>query len=99
MSLAERTHILFCKQGITITSIVTALSMTITTIVLAIKGVFGRGGGGGSVSQPKDEGTLNKWLNRLANALKRLAGKAVEALSIIVGSVVGAILSFLSKAV
>ena len=99
MSLAERTHILFCKQGITITSIVTALSMTITTIVLSITGVFRRGGGGGSVSQQKDEGTLNKWLNRLANALKRLAGKAVEALSTIVGSVVGGILSFLSKAV
>ena len=73
--------------------------MTITTIVLAIKGVFGRGEGGGSVSQPKDERTLNKWLNRLANTLKSLAGKAVEALSTIVGSVVGAILSFLSKAV
>ena len=35
----------------------------------------------------------------LANALKRLAGKAVEALPAIVGSVVGAILSLLSKAV
>ena len=31
--------------------------------------------------------------------LKRLAGKAVEALPAIVGSVVGAILSFLGKAV
>ena len=65
-----------------------------STIVLAITGVFGGGGGvGGSPS--KDEG----WLDRLANALKRLAGKAVEALPAIVGSVVGAILSFLGKAV
>ena len=42
---------------------------------------------------------MKKWLDRLADALKRLAGKAVEALSAIVRSVVGAILSFLSKAV
>ena len=41
----------------------------------------------------------SSWLNRLADALKRLAGKAVETLPAIVGSVVGAILSFLGKAV
>ena len=35
----------------------------------------------------------------LADALKRLAGKAVEALPAIAGSVVGAILSFLGKAI
>ena len=39
------------------------------------------------------------WLNRLADALKRLAGKAIEALPAIVGSVVGAILSLRGKAV
>ena len=38
-------------------------------------------------------------MDRLADALKRFAEKAVEALSAIVGSVVGAILSFLGKAV
>ena len=42
---------------------------------------------------------MKKWLERLADALSRLAGKAVEALPAIVGSVVGAILSFLGKAV
>ena len=71
--------------------------MIISTIVLAITGVFGGGGGGGS--PPKDEGALKKWLDRLANALKRLAGKAVEALPAIVESVVGAILSLLGKTV
>ena len=40
-----------------------------------------------------------KWLYRLGDALERLAGKAVEALPVIVGSVVGAILSFLGKPV
>ena len=42
---------------------------------------------------------MKKWLNRLADALKRLAGKAVEALPDIVENVVGAILSFLDKVV
>ena len=46
-SLAERTRPLFCEQGINIFSILTALSMTISIIVLAITGVFGGGGGPG----------------------------------------------------
>ena len=72
--------------------------MTISTIVLVITGVsegVGRPGG----SPPENEGVLKKWLDRLGNALKRLAGKAVDALPAIVESVVGAILSFLVKAV
>ena len=73
--------------------------MTISTIVLAIAGSFGGGGGGGRGSPPKDEGVLKKGLDRLANAFTRLPGKAVEALPAIVGSVVGAILSFLGKTV
>ena len=97
-SLAGRIHTLFRKQGITIFSILTALSMTISTIVLSITGVF-RGGGETGGSPPKDEGVLKKWLDRLANALKRFAGKTAEVLPAIVGSVVGAILSFLGEAV
>ena len=92
--MAERIRTLFREQGITIFLILTALSMTISTTVLAITGVFG-GGRGARGSPPKDEG----WLGRLADALKRLAGKAVEALSAIVESVVGTILSLLGKAV
>ena len=96
-SLVEKIRTLFCEQGITIFSILTALSMTISTIVLAITSVFVGGGEAGS-SPPKDEGVLKNWLDRLADALKRLAGKAVEALPAIVGSVVGAILVvFLAK--
>ena len=90
-SLAEKIRILFREQGITIFSILTALLMTISTIILTITGVFGGGRETG--------GSLKKWLDRLANALKRLAGKAVEALPAIVGSVVGAILIYLGKAV
>ena len=97
-SLAERIRTFFCEQGITIFSIMTAFSTTISTIVLAIAGAFGGGGGTGG-STPKDEGILKKWLDRLADALKRLAEKAIEALPAIVGSVAGAILSFLGKGV
>ena len=97
-SLAERIRILFKEQGISIFSILTALSMTISTIVLAITGVFGGGRGTGG-SPPKDEGALKKWLDRLANTLKRFIRKAAEVLPAIVGSVVGAILSFLGEAV
>ena len=91
-SLAEKICTLFKEQGITIFSILTAFSVTIVTIVLAITGVFG--GTGGTGDSPKDKETLKKWLDRLADALKRLAGKAAEALPAIVGS----ILSFLGKA-
>ena len=73
--------------------------MTISTIVLAITSVFGEGGRGGGDSRPKDEGILKKWLHRLADALKRLARKAVEELPAIAGSIFGTILSFLGKAV
>ena len=60
--------------------------------------LFGRESGGTGGSPPKDEGILKKWLDRLADALNRLAGKAVEAFPAVVGSVPSAILSFLGKA-
>ena len=72
--------------------------MTISTIIFAITDVFGGGRGTGG-SPPKNEEVLKKWLDRLADALKRLAGKAVETLSAIVRSVAGAILSFFGKVV
>ena len=72
--------------------------MTISTVVLAITDVFG-GGRGIEGSPSKDKGTLKKLLDRLADALKRLAGMAAKALPAIEGSVVGAILSLLRKAV
>ena len=96
-SLAEIICTLFSEQSITIFSIMTAFSMTISTIALAIASVFGGVGVEIGGSPPKDEVVLKKWLDRLADAFKRPAGKAVEALSTILGSVVGAILSFLGK--
>ena len=97
-SLAERICTLFREQGITIAAILTALSMTISTIALAVTGVFGGGSGEAGGSPSKDKGTLKKWLDRFADALKRLTGKTAEALPAIMGSFVSAILSFLGKA-
>ena len=98
-SFGEKIRTLFREQGITIFSVLTAVSMIISTIVLAVTG----GDSGTLVSPPKDEGKFRKWLkkqlNRLANALKRLAGKAVVALPGIIGTVDGAILGFLGKTV
>ena len=83
-SLAERIRTLFREQSITIFSILTALSMTISTIVLSITGVFGGVDRGTRGTPPKDKGPLKRWLGKLADALKRLSGKVVEALSAIV---------------
>ena len=45
--------------------------------MFAITGGFGGGGREAGVAPPKDKGVLKKWLDRLANALTRLASKAV----------------------
>ena len=61
---------------------------------------FGGGGGGAGGSSSKDEEVLKKWFGRVADTLKRLAGKAVKALPAIMGSVAGAIiLSFFQRTV
>ena len=96
--LPERILTLISEQIVTIISTLTALLTGIATIVFSVMSDFG-GDRGTGVSLPKDKRALKKWLERLADVLKRLAGKAVEALPAIVRSVVGAILSFLGKAV
>ena len=98
LSLPEKIRILIREQIIVIILTLSALLAGIATIVLSIIGDFGGGGGTGG-SPPKDKGTLKKWLDRLADAFKRLARKAAEALPAIIGSVVGTILSLLGKAV
>lgn len=82
---------LFCEESITIVLVLTALFKAILPIALAVAVIFGGGGGGPAVSgstPPKDEENLKKWLNKLADTLKRPAGKAGDALPAIVESVV-----------
>ena len=60
-SLGEKIRTLFREQGITIFSVLTAVSMIISTTVLA---VTGGGGGGAPGSPPKDKGQFRKWLKK-----------------------------------
>ena len=73
-SLAERIRTLFREQGRTIFSILTAPSMTVSMSVLAITGVFGRGGGTGGAT-PKDEGVLKKMARQASRYTQKTRGK------------------------
>ena len=61
-SLAERILTLFREQGITIFSILTVLSMTISTIVLAITGAFGGNGGAGALHEKRNNLKIVYWI-------------------------------------
>ena len=73
-SFAERIRALFSEQGITIFSIMTALSMTISIIVLAIAGVFGESGGGTGDSPPID-GVLEKMVRQVSRCTQKTCRK------------------------
>ena len=73
-SLAERICILFIEQGITIFSILTTLSMTISTIVLAITGVFG-GGRRDRRFSIKRRGGLKKMVRQVSRCTQKTCRK------------------------
>ena len=76
-SLAERIRALFREQGITIFSVLTALSMAISIILLAftIVRVFGGKGGGTRGSPSRDEGVLNKMVRQTSRCTQKTCGK------------------------
>ena len=98
--LAERIRTLFREQGITIVSILTAIGMAISTLVLALTG-----GGSAPVPsptpRPPDKGGVKEWVKKhlqaLGRALANLAGKAARALPGIIGSIVSWLLGALGK--
>lgn len=97
-TLAERIRTLFREQGITIASILTAIGMAISTLVLALTG------GGGTMTpapHPSDKGGLRDWVKKhlqtLGKALGKLAGKAAAALPGIIGSIISWLLRLLAK--
>ena len=96
-TLAERIRTLFREQGITIVSILTALGMVISTLVLAVSG----GSAAVVPPTPPSKGGLREWVKKYLHALGRvlakLAAKAGAALPGLIGSVVGWLLNLLSK--
>ena len=103
-TLAERVRTLFREQGVTIVSILTAIGLAISTLVLALTG-------GGAVvapviptpTPPADKAGLKEWakkhLQALGRMLAQLAGKAAAALPGIIGNIVSWLLNLLSKTV
>ena len=89
-TLADHILTLFREQGITIASILTAIRMTISTLVLALTG--GGGGVPAPAPVPLDKGGLKEWVKKhlqsIGRVLAKLAGKAADVLPGIIGSVV-----------
>ena len=78
--MSERISTLIREQLLIIISTLTTFLTSIATIVVSVTGYFGGGGGRGGRggSSPKDEWVLNEWLNKLEDALKRLAEKLLR---------------------
>lgn len=95
-TLAERIRTLFREQGITMASILTAIGMAISTLVLALTGRSVP-----APAPPSDKGGLKDWVKKhlqsLGRALAKLAGKAAAALPGIIGSLVSWLLNLLAK--
>ena len=68
-TLAERIRTLFREQGITIASILTAIGMAISTLVLALTG--GVGSAPVPAPKPPDKSGLKEWVKKHLQALWR----------------------------
>lgn len=109
-TFAERIKTLFKEQGITLFSILTAIGMTVSTIILAITkatglstggGGGGDGGGGGGGGGPSKTPVrfVKKALQHVAKLIKNLGEKLAAALPGIIGSVCSWVFSTASKVV
>ena len=95
-TLAERIRTLFREQGITIVSILTAIGMAISTLLLALTGEGSTPDVPSPAPRPPDKGGFKEWVKKHLQA--HLAGKAPVALPGIIGSIVSWVLSTLGKA-
>ena len=99
-TLAERVRTLFREQGITVASILTAIGMAISTLVLALTG----GGSGSPTPTPPapDKDGFKEWVKKhlqsLGRVLAKLASKAAAALPGIIGSIVSWLFKTAGKA-
>ena len=91
-TLTERVRTLFREQGVTIASILTAIGMAISTLVLALTGAP-------APTPPSDKGGIKEWVKKrlqgLGRVLANLASKAAAAG--ILGSIVAWLLNLLAK--
>ena len=98
-TLKERLHILWREQGLTIISVLIAIGMTVSTLVLAI--LPGSSGSGGSSSNHPHK--VRDWVKKSLNALGRLFGKiakwALKALPGALGSIISWIFTLLKTIV
>ena len=99
LSLREKIKLVFREHGFTITAILTAFGLTISTIITSLTG----GNSGGSSTPPKNPNKVKEWFKRklkaLARLLGRLSGKVAAALPGIIGSIIAGVLNFLKKIV
>ena len=79
ISWAERICTLIRDQGITATGCYRPFLDYFNNCTCYYRHLWRSSRRNSSASPPKDEETLKQWLNRLADALKSLAGKAAEA--------------------
>ena len=104
-TLKERIKTLFGEHGITIVSVLTAVGMCISTIILAVKNAFGlKGGSGGGKKPPSNDPSsvknrVKKKLQALARLLRKLGSKALSSLPAIIGSIVSWVLNMHKKGV
>ena len=96
-SLAEKLWMLFWEQGITITSVRTAIGMAIGVLVEVLLASGGGTGGTAGKPPPKDEKGLKEWVKYKLKAstllLGRLRVKATEMLPGIIGAILSWILN------
>ena len=98
-TLKERLKTLWREQGLTIVSVLTAIGMTISTLVLALL----PGSSGGSSGSSKNTHKARDWVKKSLASLARLFGKlakwALKALPGAIGSIISWIFSLFKTVV
>lgn len=102
-TLREKLRTLFREQGVTVMSIITAIGLCISSIVLAIKGMFSGAEAPAPPPPPPPPGPgVKAWFKQrlldLGQLLAKLGEKAAAAIPGIVGSIVSWIFTTLGKA-
>lgn len=110
-TLTEKIRALFKEQGVTIVSILTAISLAISTLIASVVAAVGGGATdivptpdpGPTPKPPPGQDGVKEWITRhlknLANLLKKIGEKLLVALPGILGSIASWLFNLLSKGV